>query len=141
MWKTVRRWALEAGALALIAGIGALISWKWHSVQVQEEAPKPGEATVGMVQMWGSSSVVWVDARTRDRFQQRHIPTAVLLNEEEWDQLLPEFFDRWEPERVIVVYAEGAGDRAITIAHRLREEAKIANVYTLKGGIEKWRVK
>ena len=89
---------------------------------------------------WGDSTI-WIDARPDNEFVRDHVPGAILLNEDRWNELLPQFLqERWSPEKKIVVYCSAescnlAGD----VARRLREEAKLPNqIRVLKGGWEGW---
>jgi rhodanese-related sulfurtransferase len=83
--------------------------------------------------------VIWVDARPENEYEQGHIPRAILLNEDRWNELLPQFLGQWSPEKRVVVYCSAkscnlAGD----VARRLREEAQLKDVYVLEGGWEEW---
>lgn len=103
-----------------------------------DRAPATEEVPASLVQSWGGD-VVWVDARPRARFDQGHIDGALLLNEDEWDRLVPAFLDAWEPEKFVVVYCDGGScDASHAVARRLREELKIDNIRILKGGIAAW---
>jgi rhodanese-related sulfurtransferase len=96
------------------------------------------EVAASVVQSWGDK-VQWVDARPRAKFEQSHILGAVLLNEDEWDQLVPAFLIAWKPEKVVVVYCDGGScDASLSVARRLREDLKLGNVHVLKGGWAAW---
>lgn len=95
--------------------------------------------SVATARLWGEK-VVWVDARSREKFARKRIPGAILLNPEEWEQLVPRFLDAWELEKAIVVYGDGSGDdAATTVAHRLKEELKLESVWILQGGWNAWQ--
>ena len=88
---------------------------------------------------WGAQTL-WVDARSRADFEREHIPHAVLLNDGEWERLLDGFLDAWQRDSRVVVYCSSAScDASHEVAQRLRSEARIENVYVLKGGWETWR--
>jgi len=96
--------------------------------------------SVEMARSWGTDAI-WIDARPEADFERDHVPDAILLNEDRWNELLPQLLqDRWSPEKKIVVYCSAescnlAGD----VARRLREEAKLPNqIRVLKGGWEEW---
>lgn len=95
---------------------------------------------VDLARSWGANAL-WVDARPEVDFEHDHVPGAILLNEDRWNELLPQFLqEHWSPEKKIVVYCSSqscnlAGD----VARRLREEAKLPNeIRVLKGGWEEW---
>ena len=92
---------------------------------------------------WGAN-VIWIDARPSDEFERDHVPGAVSLNEDRWDEGLAQFLARqWSPEKKIVVYCSAAScNLAEDVARRLREEVKLPNeIKILKGGWEAWLAK
>lgn len=98
---------------------------------------KEGEVTLATATQW--SNVLWVDARARQDYEDEHIPDAVLLNEDDWESLLPGFLERWQPEMNVVVYCSSSGCRASSsVADRLRQEVGLESVYVLKDGWEAW---
>lgn len=80
--------------------------------------------------------VVWIDSRPRADYEQGHLEGALLLNSEEWGELM---FEQQEALRAaldqpVVVYCDGAGcERSADIAQRLRELLGLDPVYVLKG--------
>ncbi len=105
-----------------------------------EDTPTDGEVTLAMVDAWGQSPL-WVDARSREEFEADHIPGAILLNEDDWEDLFFEFLDHWimADEPAVVVYCGSRGCRAShLVAERLREEIGSPDVHVLRGGWETW---
>lgn len=87
-----------------------------------------------------SPLVCWVDARSSPAYVREHIPNAVLLNEDEWEQLLPRFLEVYSPDKKVVVYcASDSCDASRQVAKRLREELGLKNIFTLEGGWEAWK--
>lgn len=132
------RQALVLLALALLPAIvsGAL-QLRWN-----DDTPlAPDEVRAATVREWGGK-VQWIDARPRDKFEAGHIEGAILLNEEEWNKLVPAFLDAWDPDRPVVVYCDGGScELSHAVARRLREELKIGDVHVLKGGLAAWAAK
>ena len=94
--------------------------------------------TVDQARSWGDN-VIWVDARPDNEFERDHIPNAILLNEDRWSELLPQFLGQWSPERKIIVYCSAQSCNASReVAKRLRDEAQLKNVFVLDGGWEEW---
>lgn len=86
-----------------------------------------------------NDNVLWLDARPEADFQKDHIPGAMLLNEDDWDNLLPPVLDTWRKGKIIVVYCSSLQCQSSReVAKRLRENAKLPDVYVLKGGWESW---
>ncbi|MBI4025525.1 MAG: rhodanese-like domain-containing protein [Verrucomicrobia bacterium] len=88
---------------------------------------------------WKNPAVLWVDARSAKEFEQGHIPGAMRLNEDAWEELLAPFLEAWSAPRPVVVYC---GDQPCEasrhVAGRLRD-AGIKPVYVLKGGWDAWQ--
>jgi rhodanese-related sulfurtransferase len=127
----------ESALLLLIAALPATTMGIWQLKTRTEAALQPGEVRVREAKEWAIEKV-WVDARSRSKFERKKVPGAVLLNSEEWDELVPGFLDAWGPDEAVIVYGEHEGDAAATVAHRLREELKIENVWVLQGGFDEW---
>ncbi len=131
----------EAVLLALMALVPAMLSGalqlKWEPAL---PPPRDGEVSAALARRWGKD-VLWVDARPRADFERKTIPDAVLLNTDEWDDQIPHFLDRWNPDKAIVVFGSGSGDSALNIAHRLKEELKLEGVWVLQGGWDQWNTR
>lgn len=97
------------------------------------------EVEISEVAHW-SPPVLWLDARTAEAFQSRHVPGAILLNEDEWDRYLPGFLEVWQPETKVIVYCDSAAcDASQAVALRLRRELQLTKVHVLKGGWSAWQ--
>ncbi len=140
----IRRAFLQALALAALAAVPATLSGFWQVKMVQKEEPlAPGEVSVARAREWGKK-VLFVDARPRARFEAGHIEGALLLNEEEWDQLYSPFTDYYvdHDDQQIVVYCDGGGCEAShEVAERLKRELNQQNIFVLKGGWPAWQQK
>jgi rhodanese-related sulfurtransferase len=131
------RIAREVLLLIVIAAIPATVSG-FMQLRLRSEKPlAPNEIRARDARQLGDL-VIWVDARSRKKFEQESIAGSVLLNEEEWDAQVSKFLDAWEPDKTIVVFGDRGSDAGEGIAHRLREELKIENVQVLQGGYEEW---
>lgn len=84
-------------------------------------------------------TAIWVDARPDDEFARDHVPGAISLNEDHWNELLPQFLAAWSPDKKVVVYCSSLSCNASReVARRLRKEAQLQNVFVLEGGWEAW---
>jgi rhodanese-related sulfurtransferase len=127
----------EALLLCALAAAPAAITG-YRELKHRPDAPlASGEVKLSEAWTWGEKAV-WIDARSRAKFEHRKIPGSLLLNAEEWDALVTKFLDEWDPEKTVVVYGDRGADNAQTVALRLREELKIPNVWVLQGGFEEW---
>ena len=108
------------------------------TVSWNEPALAEGEVRLTQARDWGDT-VIWVDARPDEQFQRDHIPLAVQLHEDRWDELLPQFLEKWSPDKRVVVYCSTLNCAAShEVARRLKEQAGLPNVFVLNGGWEAW---
>jgi rhodanese-related sulfurtransferase len=124
--------------LILVALLFAALSWALQKTGPAEPLA-PGE--IDLKALGRAPDILWVDARSKAKFESRHIPGALLLNQAEWENLVSDFYDQWQPGRRVVVYGEVDSDNGQEVASRLREESAIENVWVLKGGYEAWRAR
>jgi len=131
------RQALSLLALAFAPAIGEAIYFR-NRVSWQSPIPASELVTVEQARSWGDN-VIWVDARPDNEFERDHIPGAVSLNEDRWNELLPQFLGQWSPEKKVIVYCSAQSCNASReVAKRLRDEAQLKNVFVLDGGWEEW---
>ena len=131
------RQALILVVLAFLPGIGQALYFR-DKVSWQSPIPAAEMVTLAQVRAWGRNAI-WVDARPDVEFERDHIPGAVLLNEDRWSELLPQFLVTWSPEKRVVVYCSSQSCNASReVARRLRDEAQLKNVFVLQGGWEEW---
>ena len=133
------RQALILVALAFLPGIGQAIYFR---DKVSWQLPVPASEMVSVVQAraWGENAI-WIDARPDEEFARDHVPGALSLNEDRWNESLPQFLAVWSPEKKIVVYCSSQSCNASReVAHRLRNQAQppMQNVFVLEGGWEEW---
>ena len=132
------RQALILLGLAFFPAIGQAL-FLHEKVSWSERAIAKYDVELPQARSWGDT-VLWVDARPDMQFEAGHIPNAVQLNEDRWDELLPQFLSVWAPDKRVVVYCSSASCAASHhIAARLRANAGLPNVYVLKGGWETWQ--
>ena len=131
--------AVILAALALLPAAAEAIYFRdkisWRSAIVPSEM-----VTVEQARGWGENAI-WVDARPDDEFASDHVPGAISLNEDRWNELLPQFLAAWAPEKRVVVYCSAAScNLARDVAQRLRKTTQppMQNVFVLEGGWEAW---
>jgi rhodanese-related sulfurtransferase len=131
------RQALLLIALAFVPAIGEALYFRdkisWQSRDRDSEM-----VDVDRAQSWGANAM-WVDARPDNEFERDHVPGAILLNEDRWNELLPQFLGQWSPEKKVIVYCSSQSCNASReVAKRLRDEAQLKDVFVLDGGWEGW---
>jgi rhodanese-related sulfurtransferase len=131
------RQAAVLAAVAFLPAAGEAIYFRdkvsWRSAIAPSEM-----VTVEQAHAWGDTAI-WLDARPDDEFASDHVPGAILLNEDRWNELLPQFLAVWSPGKKIIVYCSSLSCNASReVARRLRKEAQLPNVFVLEGGWEEW---
>jgi rhodanese-related sulfurtransferase len=137
--KSLLRQSALLLALALLPAAGQALYFRdkipWRSRIAQSDLVE-----VAAARSWGDAAI-WIDARPDAEFERDHIPGAISLNEDHWNEALSQFLERqWSPEKKIVVYCSAEScNLADDVARRLREEARLPNqIRVLKGGWEEW---
>ena len=127
----------QALIICVAALLPAIAQWQlqppvgWRSSTHQSD--DGGElVTAAAVRAW-KSPITWVDARPQVEFSADHLPGAILLNEDNWDSLLPGFLAQWQPGQTVVVYCGAGCDSSRRVALRLRL-AGVPDVRVLDGG-------
>jgi len=129
--------ALLLIGLAFLPAIGQAIYFR-DKVSWRSPIPASEMVTVAQARAWGDGAV-WIDARPDEEFQRDHVPGAISLNEDRWNDLLPQFLASWSPEKKVVVYCSSQSCNASReVAKRLRDEAQLKSVFVLQGGWEEW---
>jgi rhodanese-related sulfurtransferase len=134
---SLARQAAVIAAVALLPAAGEAIYFRnnisWRSAIAPSEM-----VTVDQARAWGDSAM-WVDARPDDEFARDHVPGALSVNEDRWNDLLPQFLALWSPGKKIVVYCSSLSCNASReVARRLRKEAQLSDVFVLEGVWEAW---
>jgi rhodanese-related sulfurtransferase len=134
------RWLGQAAALLLLAllpAAGESIFFR-NKISWRSAIPPSEMVTLAQARALGDSTI-WVDARPDEEFARDHVPGAILLNEDHWNELLPQFLATWSPEKKVIVYCSSLSCNASReVARRLRKEAQLQNVFVLEGGWEAW---
>ncbi len=135
----MRRTLLQAVALMLLALLPAALSAIFHPKRPTFSVPlRDGEISVSDA-LRQPGGFLWVDARSAADFAKGHVPGALRLTEEEWDDLLPAVLQAWPMGRAAVVYCNARQcDNSTAVAARLRAFG-FAPVHVLKGGWEAWK--
>lgn len=124
-------------ALAFLPAIGEVIHFR-NKISWQSSIPASELVTVDQARAWGDRAI-WIDARPDDEYARDHIPGAFSLNEDHWNELLPQFLPNWSPEKKVVVYCSAEScNAARDVAKRLRDDAQLKDVFVLQGGWEEW---
>lgn len=87
-----------------------------------------------------AEEVIWVDARPPAQYLAGHIPGAVNVSLDDWEDGFGALLEVWTPERAVVAYCDGDGCAlSREVAERLRADLGAEDVYWLDGGLPAWR--
>jgi len=134
---------LEAVAIVGVALAAGGLTKIWHprapALYLQNEPLARNEVTLEEVGERWSGEVIWIDARSRAEYEKGHHPGALLLNEEEWTDLLLQHEEiLFGSETPVVVYcAARVCEASRKVTERLRQNTPREEVYFLRGG---WKV-
>ncbi len=134
---------LEALVLLVLSAGVAVGTWMWTGGPSREVACDPDKIKPGYICFADAEklpSVVWVDARTRELWEQNGYPDSVLLTDhpsEDFPSLMAEAFEALATAEVVVVYCatEGCGSSE-PVSQKIRELELIPeeNIFVLAGG-------
>ena len=127
----------QAGVLLLAAGLAATVAAFWMPLKEMDE----GEITLAAALAHQPPPLLWIDARSEAEYRNEHVPGALRLVAESWEQLAPRVLEAWEPDRTAIVYCASPGAQASReVAGRLRD-FKLGPVFVLQGGWKAWKQK
>lgn len=137
---------MQALVLVVLGAAAGVASYRLHP-----EAPAlylhletrvaDGELTLAQVRaMEQAGGVLWVDARVRSEYDKEHVPGAILLNEQEWEQLMFEAVETISRnDKPIVIYCDAQRcDASHRLAEKLRDLGQ-PEVHVLAGGWNAWK--
>jgi rhodanese-related sulfurtransferase len=133
--------AVREGLLLIaFAFLPAIAEGIYFRDKISWQSPIPASelVTVDQARGWGDGAV-WVDARPDEEVARDHVPGAFSVNEDHWNELLPQFLPSWSPGKKVIVYCSAEScNAARDVAKRLRDEAQLTEVFVLQGGWEEW---
>lgn len=108
-----------------------------------EEPVPDDEITLEEIAAKWQGEVLWIDARPRDQYETGHVPGALLLNEQEVNQLLQEHFEKLQDnQKPVIVYCGGEACQASRkMKEYLKERLPIEEIHVLHGGWKAWSAK
>jgi rhodanese-related sulfurtransferase len=89
-----------------------------------------------VIQERWNGDVLWIDARIQEQFDAGHVPGALLLNEQKFDEQLFGHLDALQANtKPIIIYCSAAKCEASRhVLERLKQTLPVENAFVLKGG-------
>lgn len=138
---------MQLSVIAAIVVATTLGIYAWHpnrpALYFDLQQLEDGEVDLAQAIEWrDAGQIVWIDARSREKFDAGHLEGAILLNEQDdFNALLLESFAELQnnADKNLVVYCGSATCAAsLRIARKLRDIG-YHSVHVLKGGVETLR--
>ncbi|MFN0077779.1 MAG: rhodanese-like domain-containing protein [Prosthecobacter sp.] len=135
----------QATFLVLLATTATWATYVWHprapALYLAQEPLRDDEVSMQVIQERWQGDVLWIDARIQEQFDAAHIPGALLLNEQGFDQQLFNYLDTLQANtKPIIVYCSAAKcDASRHVLERLKQTLPIENAFVLKGGWQAWQ--
>lgn len=136
---------LQAGVLLLLAAAAAWATHEWHprapALHLIQEPLRNDEVSMEVIAERWQGRVLWIDARPQEQYEAGHVPDALLLNEQKFDDQLFNYLDTLQTNtKPIVIYCSGAKCEASRhVLERLKQTLPIENAFVLKGGWNAWQ--
>lgn len=134
----------QATLLLLLAAAAALATHAWHprapALYLVQEPLRDDELSMKIIQERWKGDVLWIDARPQEQFDEGHVPGALLLNEQKFEEQLVTYLDTLQTNtRPIIVYCSAAKcDASRHVLEHLKQLLPIENAFVLKGGWKAW---
>ena len=93
-----------------------------------------------MIEQRWKGDVLWIDARPQELFDAGHVPGALLLNEQKFEEQLFGMLDTLQTNaKPLIIYCNSARcDASRQILLRLKQTLPVEQAYVLKGGWKAW---
>lgn len=135
----------QALILLLLAVAAAWGTHAWHprapALYLVQEPLRDDEVSMQAIQERWKGDVLWIDARIQEQFDAGHVPGALLLNEQKFDEQLFGHLDTLQTNtKPIIIYCSAAKCEASRhVLERLKQTLPVENVFVLKGGWQAWK--
>jgi rhodanese-related sulfurtransferase len=130
--------------LLLIAAAAAWATHAWHprapALHLVQEPLRRDEVSMEMIEERWKGDVLWIDARPQELFDAGHVPGALLLNEQEFEEQLFGMLDTLQTNaKPLIIYCNSARcDSSRKILLRLKQTLPVEQAFVLKGGWKAW---
>lgn len=135
----------QATVILALAATAAWATHAWHprapALYLVQEPLRNDEVSMQVIQERWQGDVLWIDARIQEQYDAEHVPGAVLLNEQHFDEQLFGLLDTLQTnKKPIILYCNAAKcDASRKILEHLKQMLPIENAFVLKGGWNAWQ--
>ncbi len=134
----------QVSLILLLAAVAAWATHVWHprapALYLVQEPLRDDEVSMEAIQQRWKGDVLWIDARIQEQYDVAHVPGALLLNEQKFEEQLVNYLDTLQQNsRPVIVYCDAAKcDASRHVLERLKQTLPIENAFVLKGGWKAW---
>ena len=135
----------QAAVLIFLAATAACATYAWHprapALYLVQEPLRDDEVSMQVIEERWQGRVLWIDARIQEQYDAEHVPGALLLNEQHFEEQLFSYLDILQANsKPIILYCNAAKcDASRKILERLKQTQPIENAFVLKGGWNAWK--
>ncbi|MCB1275656.1 rhodanese-like domain-containing protein [Prosthecobacter sp.] len=135
----------QAAVLIFLAATAACATYAWHprapALYLVQEPLRDDEVSMQVIEERWQGRVLWIDARIQEQYDAEHVPGALLLNEQHFEEQLFSYLDILQANsKPIILYCNAAKcDASRKILERLKQTLPIENAFVLKGGWNAWK--
>ena len=136
---------IQAVILIAVSALAALATQAWHprapALYVTEEPLREDEMSMQVIRERFGEEVLWIDARPQEQYDAEHVPEALLINEQKFDEQVLGNLDRLQLNRnPVVVYCSAQKCEASRkVMMKLKEMGFVQEAFVLKGGWPAWK--
>jgi rhodanese-related sulfurtransferase len=131
---------LQSLMLLSLAAVAAFGTYTWHpkapALFLTQEPLRDDEVSMAVIREKFAGEVLWIDARPADQFAAAHMPGALNVSEQQFDEQLVQHLDVLQTNaKPVVVYCSGQKCEASRkVMERLKEMGFVKDAYIFKGG-------
>lgn len=130
----------QAFLLVVMAAVAAFGTHLWHprapALHLTQEPLRDDEISMAVIRKKFSGEVLWIDARPADQFAIKHMPGALNVSEQQFDEQLVQHLDTLQMNaKPVVVYCSGQKCEASRkVMERLKQMGFVKDAYIFQGG-------
>jgi rhodanese-related sulfurtransferase len=130
----------QALTLVVLAAVAAFGTQIWHprapALYLSLEPLRDDEVSLAVIGEKFHDDVLWIDARPAEQFAVNHLPGALNVSEQQFDDQLVQHLDTLQTNtKPVVVYCSGQKCEASRkVMERLKEMGFVKEAFIFKGG-------
>ncbi|MFN7562822.1 MAG: rhodanese-like domain-containing protein [Prosthecobacter sp.] len=130
----------QALILVILSAAAAWGTYAWHprapALHLTQEPLRDDEVSMAVIREKFHKEVLWIDARPADQFAAKHMPGALNVSEQQFDEQLVQHLETLQTNtKPVVVYCSGQKCEASRkVMEKLKEMGFVKDAFIFKGG-------